>query len=196
MKCKQRTLRIIERAIKKGKRALRGFTLIELLVVIAIIGVLSATVLVAMNSSRHKAKVARVQGDLNRLRTAMGLLESDTGKWPNGCQMDATNNPEVYLNDQQSGIRIQPSVGVIDVNCEWTAQDVANWRGPYAPNALDPWGTSYYFDPDYCDSNAVVRPAILSVGPDLQEQYKHSSCMAGPPLPGSASSDDITLYLK
>ncbi|MDP2932671.1 MAG: prepilin-type N-terminal cleavage/methylation domain-containing protein [bacterium] len=173
------------------RQSLTGFTLIELLVVISIIGLLASVVMIALNTSRAKAKNARVLGDLRQLRTAIALLEDDTGKWPNGCPVEAVNNPEVFLDQATAGIKSAPPVGVVENPCAWTAREVAGWKGPYTDSTIDPWGRSYYFDPDYCDENAATRAALLSLGPDGVEQYKNAGCAGGSP-----SSDDITLYIK
>lgn len=127
----------------------RGFTLVELLVVISTIGLLSSVVFSVLGSARTKAKTAKVQEDLHQLRLGIGLLEDDTGKWPNGCPPGQESNPEVALNTGQAGISISPTVQDNGGGCAWTASDVAKWKGPYAPTAVDPWGRPYWFDADY-----------------------------------------------
>ena len=144
------------------QRKKEGFTLIELLVVIAIIGILTSTVLASLNTAREKAKIAAAKAELRQVRNAIALLEDDTGKWPNGCPIAETNNPEVAIDNALAGIKATPTVGCTEdsdnsnnptcnapIVCQWTAQDIANWKGPYMQTPVDPWGRSYWFDPDY-----------------------------------------------
>lgn len=157
----------------------KGFTLIELLVVIAVISLLSATVLVSFEGARQRGRIARAQADLYELRNDILLLEHDTGLHPNKLSLTpCVQNPEVYLNSCAAGLQCSDG-------------GFPNWNGPYVEEVpKDPWGTYYYFDPDYtcadqigCEGNSgrVVR-AILSFGPDKTEDY-------------GLSSDDIVLIL-
>lgn len=68
-----------------------GFTLIELLVVIAIIGILSAVVLVSLNSARQKSRDARRLSDVRQIMTALEIYYNDNGGYPD--QTAAGANP-------------------------------------------------------------------------------------------------------
>lgn len=148
-------------------RSAPGFTLIELLITIAIIGLLAGVVMLNLNNARVRSRTTKAEADLRQLRTGIEQLAIDTNKWPNGCPLDQSNNPEVDLNQTNAGLISMPSVGVIDAPCEWTDADVASWGGPYVQmsGALDPWGTPYYFDPDY-HSGSDIFPTLVSWGPD------------------------------
>ncbi len=64
--------------MKKNK----GFTLIELLVVVAIIGLLSAVVLVSLNSARKSAYDAKRKADLKQIANAMELYYDTNAAYP------------------------------------------------------------------------------------------------------------------
>ena len=63
--------------MKKLKQYKKGFTLIELLVVIAIIGILSAVVIVNLNSARSKGQDAAIKSQMQQVRSG-GVLYYDT----------------------------------------------------------------------------------------------------------------------
>lgn len=67
----------------QSAQTFRGFTLIELLVVIAIIGILSATVLVSVNSAREKARMVSIQAQMVEFKKLMDLEFLDTGTYTN-----------------------------------------------------------------------------------------------------------------
>lgn len=66
----------------KPKLKNKAFTLIELLAVVVIIGILMATVTLALNDARKSARDTRRRADLRQLATAVEFYASDYNQYP------------------------------------------------------------------------------------------------------------------
>ncbi len=60
----------------------KGFTLIELMVVISIISLLSSIVLGSVTAAKSKANIAKMQSDMNEIKNAAALFQSDHSQYP------------------------------------------------------------------------------------------------------------------
>ncbi|PIY79168.1 MAG: hypothetical protein COY81_04080 [Candidatus Pacebacteria bacterium CG_4_10_14_0_8_um_filter_43_12] len=163
-----------------NQRTNKGFTLIELIVVIAIIAVLAVLGFGAYMLGIQRAKIARAQGDLDKIKKAILQLELDTNLHP-GHTITSTciRNDEYSLDD--SG-----TTGLVTSD---PAFNTAGWKGPYIDEVpKDPWGNAYSFDPDYtckikakgCETypdDQEVR-AILSGGPNGNTGYDEDNIVA------------------
>lgn len=67
---------------RKRKLISKGFTLVELLVVISIIGLMSATVLAALNSARDKAQHAATLALMRQYLNAVAFAYDANGEYP------------------------------------------------------------------------------------------------------------------
>jgi general secretion pathway protein G len=66
--------------MRRSSRA--GFTLIELLLVVVIIGILAAIVVPKLTGRSEDAKIGATQATMKSIRTALGMYETDNGKFP------------------------------------------------------------------------------------------------------------------
>lgn len=81
----------------------RGFTLIELLVVIAIIGILAAIVLVSLSGAQNRAKDARIQADMNQIRSSAQLSYTDAGTYEYALTNDDSLTLQADIRAQNGG---------------------------------------------------------------------------------------------
>lgn len=146
----------------------KGFTLIEIIIVITIIGIISTIVLSSLNSARDKSHTALAQRELTEIRSAMEVLYSDTGTYPNGansyCRSSLPANNEIDLSTDAAGLLANGG-------------GFAGWGGPYISDIEDPWGNPYYLDEDYqcmasttgcggIDDVSTDSSVIVSCGPN------------------------------
>ncbi len=155
----------------------RGFTLIEILVVTGVIGILLGIAVPAYNEYREKAKIAEAKQVLKDIERAIIALAIDTGFWPDNEPIGKEGSSESYdLNKPKAGLTNNDD------------DDFDNWNGPYIEGVvpLDPWGSKYFFDPDYNIPGGPSQvPVVGSFGPD-------ACCQSGPERYGP---DNIILRL-
>jgi len=65
-----------------------AFTLIELLIVVAIIGILAAIAVPNFLNAQLRAKIARVEGDLRSMKTAIEMYRADNPGYPPSCSLE------------------------------------------------------------------------------------------------------------
>lgn len=134
-------------SLKLGRNK-KGFTLIELLVVIAIIGILSAVVLVSLNSAREKARVAQAQAELHTIITGIEIARIATGKTLQGI---TSNN--YSARDCTGGVNLREVLDshpcyVMMYNSFVKVNEASSGAlaGFLTAGIRDPWGGIYWWD--------------------------------------------------
>lgn len=142
-----------------------GFTLIELLVVLVIMAALAGAMMPMIAANRVRAQQAKVQGDLDAIKTAAMMMHTDcgTGIWPTGAEAPGTTSGDGIIDDLP------------------TCLDADNWDGPY----LDIWGTNPWGFSYAIVDGGIVPPIIRSI----------ISYGAGNAVGGTGAAADLTLRM-
>jgi general secretion pathway protein G len=100
----------------------RAFTLIELLLVLVILAVLAAVVVPRLTGRVETARRGGTISDISNIKTALGIFETDNGRFPS-------------TEEGIAGLLSCPSA------------DMQNtWRGPYLEKfPTDNWGHEYIY---------------------------------------------------
>lgn len=145
------------------------------MIVIAIMATLLCIAVPFVSRAWRDGRIQQARADLQMISAAVTQLAWDTGEWPNGYGRNTSEgqNTEVWdLTTAAAGLTPRSS-----------GTGFPKWQGPYiAKIALDPWGSPYFFDPDYSVGGSTLA-VVGSFGPNK----------AGP---NQYDSDDIYVVLK
>jgi len=128
--------------------------MLEMMIVVLVIGVIVAVALPGTRYVRNKTLDSQARADLELLASGVSRLAWDTGRWPGGLDRSVAGDAETW--DLSSS-----NAGLLTANALFP-----DWKGPYLSSVpLDPWGSRYFFDPDY---RIGVRdyPVVGSFGPN------------------------------
>ncbi|MBD3266772.1 prepilin-type N-terminal cleavage/methylation domain-containing protein [bacterium] len=124
------------------KRTPKAFTLIELLIVVAIIGILAAIAVPNFLNAQLRAKIARTNGDLKALSSAIDAYFLDTNFHPNN-----RSHLTVHLHGLTTPISYISTVGFRDIfkaeqgNTGNNQESYLYFNYFYHPNPPNGWNT-------------------------------------------------------
>lgn len=149
--------------LSRARGARTGFTMIEIMIVVTLLGVLAGLAVPSIVKARTSARIKQAESDLEILAAGTRQLAWDTGEWPGGIPRNSTANPELWdLSTHAAGLLRADS-------------RFDNWQGPYVPKVpLDPWGSPYFFDPDY-NVSGVNKVVVGSFGPNQTGRNHYDS---------------------
>ncbi|MDQ5950824.1 MAG: hypothetical protein QG639_100 [Patescibacteria group bacterium] len=172
----------------------KGFTLIELIIVVAIMAFMMAVIAFITTVLIDRGKVAKAQGDLNRIATAVRQLELDTG-------FSMGRNPATSCSASVPAL--------ISLSGSWTnsglfadfTTSAAGWKGPYLDGGVvdygpDAWNQPYIFDPAYtCEANVKGCERYTSGGNNDRVILSYGKDGVSDDGAGNNNTDDVVVVL-
>lgn len=139
--------------MKSKKRAL-GYTLLEVMIAVSIVSMLAASSYPSYQQFREDSQIKEAETDLGVISAAILELAWDTGEFPRGIRRNIIGDWETWdLSSSYSGLLTNDG-------------RFNDWQGPYLREIpLDPWGSPYFFDPDY-RIDGVICSVVGSFGPN------------------------------
>ena len=104
----------------KTRSRRRGFSLAEILVAVAIMAVVAAVVIPSIGGQLNKGDTARVSSDLISVRSAVEQFLADVRRYPSAMASLQTKPSALTAGDTG-----------INASGQYTAAQVARWKGPY-----------------------------------------------------------------
>ncbi len=91
----------------------RGFTIVELLIVIVVIGILASITVVAFNGVQQRARVSKIQSDINGVNKLIQAYNAEKGYYP------VTTTGTIGYNTAAPALT--------DANCQPSGTKTAQW---------------------------------------------------------------------
>jgi prepilin-type N-terminal cleavage/methylation domain-containing protein len=148
----------------------KGFTLIEMLVVIGILAVLMGATIGGFSAMTAKAQRAQTQEAVSNAATALGILYSKLGMWPQTLLSAKKNNGYAVMDENVAKVFARHKL----MNINATGHKDKNGRTVYTLKGSSKFGV---VDPQ---AERVLR--------------RKSSASEGTPVPGGGTVKDHLLY--
>jgi type II secretory pathway pseudopilin PulG len=140
-----------------GRRG--GWTLVEIILVMSLVALVATLATVSITRAIQKARKKQAEAYLQILAAAVQQMAWDTGYWPGHTMDRSHSNSDI---NQEIEDLTTSNAGLLSTDGQFP-----NWKGPYLDDIpLDPWGTRYFFDPDYTTAKSGVRIVVGSYGPN------------------------------
>jgi type IV pilus assembly protein PilA len=140
------------------KRIQKGFTLIELMIVVAIIGILAAVAIPQYQDYTVKAKLSKVQGTLDPVKTALALFFQENGAFPAAASnWTSLGIASPTLPNELSAITVAAATGAITATMQnIKASDIDTTTLSLTPSTVT-GQTAMTWTPACTSTNAVLK---------------------------------------